>query len=71
MVSGPLLAGVVIGPRGGFPVAYAIDAVLFTVGCRRVGAAPVAAAGRADRAARPGLARSWRGLRFIAASRCC
>jgi len=30
-VAGPLLAGVVLGRAGGYPVAYAIDAALFTV----------------------------------------
>jgi MFS family permease len=68
MVAGPLLAGVVIARGGGFPAAYAIDAVLFTVALYaafRLPAVPPVA--EADRLARPGLRSVVEGLRFIVA----
>jgi MFS family permease len=67
-VVGPLLAGVVIARWGGFPVAYAIDAVLFTVALHaayRLPALPPVA--EADELPRPGLRSVAAGLRFIAA----
>ena len=68
MVAGPLLAGVVIARGGGFPAAYAIDAMLFTVALYaafRLPALPPLA--EADQLARPGLRSVVEGLRFIAA----
>jgi MFS family permease len=67
MVAGPLLAGVVIA-RSGFPAAYAIDAVLFTVALYAAfRLPPVPPVAEADRLARPGLRSVVEGLRFIAA----
>jgi len=65
MVLGPLLAGVVIARGGGFPAAYAIDAVLFTVAlyaALRLPSLPPLAA----ETSRPGLRSVVDGLRFIA-----
>ena len=65
MVLGPLLAGVVIARGGGFPVAYAIDAVLFTVAlyaALRLPSLPPLAA----ETSRPGLRSVVDGLRYIA-----
>jgi MFS family permease len=69
MVAGPLLAGVVIARFGGFAVAYAVDAALFTVAlyaAMRLPALPPQLAG-ADRRPSPrvGLRSVVEGLRFI------
>lgn len=67
MVAGPLLAGVVIAGPGGYPAAYGIDALLFTVAfyaALRLPALPPLAP--ADQLARPGLRSVVDGLRFIA-----
>jgi MFS family permease len=64
MVLGPLLAGVVIARGGGFPAAYAIDAVLFTVAlyaALRLPSLPPLAV----ETSRPGLRSVVDGLRFI------
>lgn len=66
-VAGPLLAGVVIARWGGFAVAYAIDAVLYTVAfyaALRLPRLPPTAS--ADQLTRPGLRSVVDGLRFIA-----
>ncbi|HEY6748436.1 MAG TPA: MFS transporter [Mycobacteriales bacterium] len=66
-VAGPLLAGVIIARWGGFPVAYATDAVLFTVAlyaALRLPPLPPLAA--ASALTRPGLRSVVDGLRFIA-----
>lgn len=66
-VAGPLLAGVIIARYGGFPVAYATDAVLFTVAlyaALRLPPLPPLAA--ASALTRPGLRSVIDGLRFIA-----
>jgi len=65
-VAGPLLAGVIIARFGGFPVAYATDAVLFTVALYAAARLPPlpprpGAAGLA----KPGLRSVIDGLRFI------
>ena len=67
-VAGPLLAGVMIAKWGGFAVAYAIDALLFTVAlyaALRLPPLPPLAAGA--HLARPGLRSVIDGLRFIGA----
>ncbi len=67
MVVGPLLAGVVIARFGGFPAAYAIDAVLFTVALTAAyRLPPLPPVAEADQLARPGLRSVIEGLRFIA-----
>jgi MFS family permease len=77
MVLGPLLAGVVIAATGGFAVAYAIDAVLFTVvlyAALRLPALPpltesgepVAAGARTGGRRAMGLRSVVDGLRYIA-----
>ena len=66
-VAGPLLAGVIIARWGGFPVAYATDAVLFTVAlyaALRLPPLPPLAA--ASALTRPGLRSVIDGLQFIA-----
>jgi MFS family permease len=66
-VAGPLLAGVIIARYGGFPVAYATDAVLFTVAlyaALRLPPLPPLAA--ASALTRPGLRSVIDGLQFIA-----
>jgi MFS family permease len=66
-VAGPLLAGVIIARYGGFAVAYATDAVLFTVAlyaALRLPPLPPLAA--ASALTRPGLRSVIDGLRFIA-----
>jgi MFS family permease len=66
-VAGPLLAGVIIAKWGGFPVAYATDAVLFTVAlyaALRLPPLPPLAA--SSQLTRPGLRSVVDGLRFIA-----
>ncbi|MFL6127974.1 MAG: MFS transporter [Mycobacteriales bacterium] len=66
-VAGPLLAGVVIARWGGFPAAYAIDAVLFTVALYAAfRLPPLPPIAEADRLTRPGLRSVVEGLRFIA-----
>jgi MFS family permease len=65
-VAGPLLAGVIIAKYGGFAVAYATDAVLFTVAlyaALRLPPLPPLAGGA--HLARPGLRSVVDGLRFI------
>jgi MFS family permease len=67
-VAGPLLAGVIIAKWGGFAVAYATDAVLFTVAlyaALRLPPLPPLASGA--HLARPGLRSVIDGLRFIGA----
>jgi MFS family permease len=61
-VAGPLLAGVVI-VRGGFAAAYAVDAVLFTVGL--YAALRLPALPPLGETTRPGLRSVWAGLAFI------
>jgi MFS family permease len=66
-VAGPLLAGVLIARGGGFAVAYATDAVLFTVAlyaALRLPPLPPLVGGA--HLARPGLRSVIDGLRFIA-----
>ena len=66
-VAGPLLAGVVIARYGGFPAAYAIDAVLFTVALfAAYRLPPLPPIAEADQLSRPGLRSVAEGLRFIA-----
>lgn len=66
-VLGPLLAGVVIARFGGFPAAYAIDAVLFTMALLAAyRLPPLPPVARADQLSRPGLRSVVEGLRFIA-----
>jgi MFS family permease len=63
MFIGPVLAGVVIG-HGGYAVAYAIDAVLFTVGLYAAVRLP-SLPPSGDEAGRPGLRSVIEGLRFL------
>ncbi|KOV83314.1 MFS transporter [Nocardia sp. NRRL S-836] len=62
-VLGPLLAGVLIGLPGGFSLAYAADAVLFTAAL--YAALRLPSFGVADPLGRPGLRSVVEGLRFL------
>jgi MFS family permease len=65
-VAGPLLAGVIIAKWGGFPVAYATDAVLFTVALYAAARLPpLPPLARGAHLPRPGLRSVVDGLRFI------
>ncbi|HEV7653563.1 MAG TPA: MFS transporter [Mycobacteriales bacterium] len=65
-VAGPLLAGVVIARFGGFAVAYATDAVLFTVALyAALRLPPLPPLAGAAHLAKPGLRSVIDGLRFI------
>jgi MFS family permease len=65
-VAGPLLAGVIIAKWGGFAVAYATDAVLFTVALyAAVRLPPLPPLASAAHLPRPGLRSVVDGLRFI------
>jgi MFS family permease len=65
-VAGPLLAGVIIAKGGGFPVAYATDAVLFTVALyAALRLPPLPPLNAASQLTRPGLRSVVDGLRFI------
>ena len=65
-VAGPLLAGVIIAKWGGFAVAYATDAVLFTVALyAAVRLPPLPPLARGAHLPRPGLRSVVDGLRFI------
>jgi MFS family permease len=66
-VAGPLLAGVIIAKWGGFPIAYATDAVLFTVALyAALRLPPLPPLTAASQLTRPGLRSVVDGLRFIA-----
>ncbi len=66
-VAGPLLAGVIIARWGGFPVAYATDAVLFTVALyAALRLPPLPPLTAATALTRPGLRSVLGGLRFVA-----
>jgi MFS family permease len=65
-VAGPLLAGVIIAKWGGFAVAYATDALLFTVALyAAVRLPPLPPLARGAHLPRPGLRSVIDGLRFI------
>ena len=65
-VAGPLLAGVIIAKWGGFPVAYATDALLFTVALYAAARLPpLPPLARGAHLPRPGLRSVIDGLRFI------
>jgi MFS family permease len=61
--AGPMLAGVVIG-HGGYPVAYGIDAVLFTVGLYAAVRLP-SLPRLGEETGRPGLRSVIEGLRYL------
>lgn len=66
-VVGPLLAGIVIASSGGFALAYAIDAVLFTVALyAALRLPPLPPLASAEEITRPGLRSVVDGLKFIA-----
>jgi MFS family permease len=65
-VAGPLLAGVIIAKWGGFPVAYATDAALFTVALyAALRLPPLPPLTAASQLTRPGFRSVIDGLRFI------